>query len=102
MVRLYFSNFVQCFHPLLQILPLVLLWSLSVKSEGLVNGELATQAVDGSNDGSGQDDTEWYQLRGNLLERAQALGDRVGWMFLLVLGGSGSFEGAQVPRCSSA
>lgn len=81
---------------------MIFLWTLSVQPESLVNRELAAQAVDSGDNGSCQDNTQWDQLRWNLLERANALGDRVGWIVSLALGVPDRVVSAQVPRCSSA
>jgi len=55
----------------------VLLLARARQAQRLVDVELAAEGIDGGADGGGQDDAERDQLRGDLLERAQALGDGV-------------------------
>jgi hypothetical protein len=58
-------------------LALVLLAS-SGQTQSLVDDQVADERVARGADGDGQDDAEGDQLRGNLLEGAQTLGDGVG------------------------
>ena len=53
--------------------------ALSVEAQSLVDVEFAAERVGGGSDGDGQDDAEGDQLRRNLLEGSQALGDGVGY-----------------------
>jgi hypothetical protein len=89
-LKFILSVFVQCallprLPAALSILRLVVgLLALSGKAEGLVGHELATHAIGGSEDGGGEDDTEGDQLRRDLLEGAETLGDGVCCNRLLV------------------
>ena len=76
-------------------LHLVLPGSRPVETQGGVVGELADETVGGGAEGDGEDETNGKQLDGDLLERADALGDGVRCEALLILvaswahGGSG-------------
>jgi hypothetical protein len=76
-------------------LHLVLPGSRPVETQGGVVGELADERVGGGAEGDGKDETNGEQLDGDLLERADALGDGVRCEALLILvaswahGGSG-------------
>ena len=76
-------------------LHLVLPGSRPVETQGGVVGELADKRVGGGAEGDGKDETNGEQLDGDLLERADALGDGVRCEALLILvaswahGGSG-------------
>lgn len=65
-------------------LHLVLVGARPVEAEGRVVGELADERVGGGAEGDGEDDTNGEKLDGDLLERADALGDGVRCRALLV------------------
>ena len=66
------------FSPSSTFLPLVVTLARPVQPQRLVHIQLPQQAVKRGEDGGEQDDADGDQLRGDLLEGADALGDGVG------------------------
>lgn len=62
----------------------VLLRPRAVQPQGAIGPQLAEDAVEGHDDGGGQDDAERDQLRRDLLEGSDALGDGVCCCIMLV------------------
>jgi hypothetical protein len=60
-------------------LVLAALGAVAVETKSLVGHELLAASVESGTKGDTKDDAERDQLRGNLSELAQALGDGVGW-----------------------